>query len=186
MNMFTECKSTIFCALLQKKLSDICLFGRKCVNLHRKQRKTGGLAQLARALAWHARGHRFEPDILHETRAEGGGPQGYPPFPFAPYMAPCSHPGSARLLFWKTWALISEDPGSYFGRPRLLFRKRQALILEDLGSYFGRPRLLFRKTQALVRDGMCCAGRLGEDLCCLFRGEEFFFTEYAGIVAKNT
>ena len=27
----------------------------------------GGLAQLARALAWHARGHRFDPDILHET-----------------------------------------------------------------------------------------------------------------------
>ena len=26
---------------------------------------TGGLAQLARALAWHARGHRFDPDILH-------------------------------------------------------------------------------------------------------------------------
>ena len=25
----------------------------------------GGLAQLARALAWHARGHRFDPDILH-------------------------------------------------------------------------------------------------------------------------
>ena len=28
----------------------------------------GGLAQLARALAWHARGHRFEPDILHGNR----------------------------------------------------------------------------------------------------------------------
>ena len=28
----------------------------------------GGLAQLARALAWHARGHRFEPDILHRKR----------------------------------------------------------------------------------------------------------------------
>ena len=27
--------------------------------------KNGGLAQLARALAWHARGHRFESDILH-------------------------------------------------------------------------------------------------------------------------
>ena len=26
----------------------------------------GGLAQLARALAWHARGHRFDPDILHK------------------------------------------------------------------------------------------------------------------------
>lgn len=28
----------------------------------------GGLAQLARALAWHARGHEFEPRILHQTR----------------------------------------------------------------------------------------------------------------------
>ena len=27
----------------------------------------GGLAQLARALAWHARGHRFDPDILHAS-----------------------------------------------------------------------------------------------------------------------
>jgi hypothetical protein len=26
----------------------------------------GGLAQLARVLAWHARGHRFESDILHK------------------------------------------------------------------------------------------------------------------------
>ena len=29
------------------------------------QNHYGGLAQLARALAWHARGHRFDPDILH-------------------------------------------------------------------------------------------------------------------------
>ena len=28
----------------------------------------GGLAQLARALAWHARGRRFESVILHESR----------------------------------------------------------------------------------------------------------------------
>ena len=27
----------------------------------------GGLAQLARALAWHARGHRFDSDILHKS-----------------------------------------------------------------------------------------------------------------------
>ena len=26
----------------------------------------GGLAQLARALAWHARGRRFDPDTLHQ------------------------------------------------------------------------------------------------------------------------
>jgi hypothetical protein len=29
--------------------------------------RNGGLAQLARALAWHARGHRFDSDILHEN-----------------------------------------------------------------------------------------------------------------------
>ena len=34
------------------------------IYLYRK----GGLAQLARAFAWHARGHRFEPDILHTRR----------------------------------------------------------------------------------------------------------------------
>ena len=30
--------------------------------------RNGGLAQLARALAWHARGHRFDPGILHKGR----------------------------------------------------------------------------------------------------------------------
>jgi hypothetical protein len=29
------------------------------------QPPNGGIAQLARALAWHARGHRFESDYLH-------------------------------------------------------------------------------------------------------------------------
>ena len=28
----------------------------------------GGLAQLARALAWHARGHQFESGILHSIK----------------------------------------------------------------------------------------------------------------------
>ncbi len=28
----------------------------------------GGLAQLARALAWHARGRRFDPDTLHQSK----------------------------------------------------------------------------------------------------------------------
>ena len=32
------------------------------------QKQNGGLAQLARALAWHARGHRFDSDILHKKR----------------------------------------------------------------------------------------------------------------------
>ena len=39
--------------------------GKKTVSLHRNS-ANGGLAQLARALAWHARGHRFESDILHK------------------------------------------------------------------------------------------------------------------------
>ena len=29
--------------------------------------RNGGLAQLARAFAWHARGHRFDSDILHKA-----------------------------------------------------------------------------------------------------------------------
>ena len=29
--------------------------------------RNGGLAQLARALALHARGHRFDSDILHQA-----------------------------------------------------------------------------------------------------------------------
>ena len=32
--------------------------------------KNGGIAQLARALAWHARGHRFESDYLHFINPE--------------------------------------------------------------------------------------------------------------------
>ena len=31
----------------------------------------GGLAQLARALAWHARGHEFESRILHQSDGNG-------------------------------------------------------------------------------------------------------------------
>ena len=38
---------------------------RQCVIQSSTLDALGGLAQLARALAWHARGHRFDPDILH-------------------------------------------------------------------------------------------------------------------------
>ena len=33
-----------------------------------EQKKRGALAQLARALAWHARGHRFKSDMLHQEK----------------------------------------------------------------------------------------------------------------------
>ena len=46
------------------------IFIRNFARRQRIKRHQGGLAQLARALAWHARGHRFEPDILH--RVEDG------------------------------------------------------------------------------------------------------------------
>ena len=50
-----------------KKNPEKCLQnGKKAVSLHRNS-ANGGLAQLARALAWHARGHRFESDILHHN-----------------------------------------------------------------------------------------------------------------------
>ena len=38
------------------------------LSLHPQQ---GGLAQLARALAWHARGHEFESRILHQSDGNG-------------------------------------------------------------------------------------------------------------------
>lgn len=34
------------------------------------QKRQGELAQLARALAWHARGRRFDSDILHKRTAQ--------------------------------------------------------------------------------------------------------------------
>ena len=45
------------------------------IGISREKRNTVGvLAQLARALAWHARGHRFDSDILHKKRVATNGP----------------------------------------------------------------------------------------------------------------
>ncbi len=58
---------------MSKKINDKCSYlSKKVIPLHRNQ-PNGGLAQLARALAWHARGHRFEPDILHTKKANSEG-----------------------------------------------------------------------------------------------------------------
>ena len=48
-----------------EKLAGLIFFAYFCNRLG----INGGLAQLARALAWHARGHRFDPDILHNQKA---------------------------------------------------------------------------------------------------------------------
>ena len=56
-------------------LGNVCLglhIGRKVnviqvKNLHNYSLR-GGLAQLARALAWHARGRGFEPHLLHKKK----------------------------------------------------------------------------------------------------------------------
>ena len=37
--------------------------------------RNGGLAQLARAPALHAGGHRFDSDILHQSSRENGNPR---------------------------------------------------------------------------------------------------------------
>ena len=42
-----------------------CSKCRVILSLNHESRLHGGLAQLARVLALHARGHRFESDILH-------------------------------------------------------------------------------------------------------------------------
>ncbi len=41
--------------------------------IYLRHSKFGGLAQLARVLAWHARGHRFDSDILHKNKLPSGG-----------------------------------------------------------------------------------------------------------------
>ena len=54
-----------------QRLTKVCLglhFDAESINVFQEvfsETHYGGLAQLARALAWHARGHRFDPDILH-------------------------------------------------------------------------------------------------------------------------
>ena len=48
--------------LLLNEFEILWEFSPKDIYLHSRN---GGLAQLARALAWHARGHRFDSDILH-------------------------------------------------------------------------------------------------------------------------
>jgi hypothetical protein len=44
------------------------------------QPQYGGLAQLARALPWHGRGHRFDSDILHNKKVRSHGLFLFPAF----------------------------------------------------------------------------------------------------------
>ncbi len=55
----------------QKRQFKFVCFRKKLYFCTRKK-QYGGLAQLARALAWHARGHRFDSDILHKKNRERG------------------------------------------------------------------------------------------------------------------
>jgi hypothetical protein len=59
-------KALLICMLL--KFCYFCVrFGREARQWVQATIKFGGLAQLARALAWHARGHRFDSGILHTS-----------------------------------------------------------------------------------------------------------------------
>jgi hypothetical protein len=74
--MGEEFSSPIFLRLISGKLRRMLAFvlakaksrstfAEPTRNWRSGKAKNGGLAQLARALAWHARGHRFDSDILH-------------------------------------------------------------------------------------------------------------------------
>ena len=62
----------------------------------------GGLAQLARALAWHARGHQFDPGILHNPGKDGHKSiliflsESIPPHPQTPPLSSNSNRAQAR------------------------------------------------------------------------------------------
>lgn len=46
-------------------MDSLLIFAPASLLKHNALTKFGGLAQLARALAWHARGHRFDSVVLH-------------------------------------------------------------------------------------------------------------------------
>jgi hypothetical protein len=81
--MGEECSSPIFLRLISGELRRILAFrlakaksrstfAEPTRNRRSGKVKNGGLAQLARALAWHARGHRFDSDILHSRLNKKG------------------------------------------------------------------------------------------------------------------
>ena len=62
------CKGKAFEGVLKKKRKIFAkLFGGLKNVVFLQPQKQGALAQLARALAWHARGHRFDSVMLHKT-----------------------------------------------------------------------------------------------------------------------
>ena len=63
--MFIKIKEIL--EVKQPKVADLVTANCK---LNTAYQGNGGLAQLARALALHARGHRFDSDILHEQSTD--------------------------------------------------------------------------------------------------------------------
>ena len=66
-----SCKGTALKGALQKKRKIFAkMFGELKNVVFLQPQKQGALAQLARALAWHARGHRFDSVMLHKIRRQ--------------------------------------------------------------------------------------------------------------------
>ena len=70
---FGEIKTNNLMIVMPRFIRGILVFGKKNFQINKMHLYLqsgsfyyGGLAQLARALAWHARGHRFESGILHK------------------------------------------------------------------------------------------------------------------------
>ena len=59
----------IYLQIYEEKTKRVCNFPNFIQkNVYLCTRNQGGLAQLARALAWHARGHEFDSRILHKAK----------------------------------------------------------------------------------------------------------------------
>ena len=82
--------------------------------------KRGALAQLARALAWHARGHRFDSVMLHKTK-------------------PCCFSGV--FCFWPTGVLVYRMLMSFGMLPLLEYRPFGMVCLALLPRRFALPPL---------------------------------------------
>ena len=65
--VYLNAKIMNFRRFTKKRMIRFVNLGKTTYLCTRKHANYGGLAQLARALAWHARGHRFDSDILHQA-----------------------------------------------------------------------------------------------------------------------
>ena len=118
----------------------------------------GGIAQLARALAWHARGPGFESPYLHQQPATGSG------FWLRSTMDSAWVSGTQNLGSIPSGATFSLNPGSL--RARVFLRSARTLLEPSPASIVdvvlpGCGLVLLRHLHVLATEDRRCNARAG-------------------------